>query len=460
MTYARAESFLHALPQFSLEGASALTPGLDRIKALLQEMGDPQKAYPIVHIAGTNGKGSTASFLASILTSSGKKAGLHTSPHLIHLSERLRVDGRPAPEHWIASVVEQYQDVIRACQNSFFEVLVALSLLYFAEEEIDVAVVEVGLGGRLDATNIVSPELAIITSIALDHTQILGDSFRDIAREKAGIIKQGTPVISGVQHPDAVDEIRKIAAGKDAPLVLLEDAVAWKPVGETAGPPALKVATNLRDYGEIELGLHGAYQYKNALLALLAAEMLLDGEAEAEAFIRAGLHNVVQQSGIRGRMEIVREEPLVVLDVGHNSEGLAAALNAISDMLKARSGQLFILFGTMRDKDVHQMARQLSGTGARIFIAPLFPESAQYERTRSGSNISGQKFSSRALPPGELVQILQSCNLDVKKGLDVAEVDDLKQGLFRFSEEATEKDGLLIVGSHYLVAQYHRLTVT
>lgn len=447
MDYQEAASFLDTLPRFALEGATALAPGLERIEALLAAMGNPHLAYPVVHIAGTNGKGSTASFLASIFSAAGNKAGLHTSPHFIGPAERLRVNGRPAPETWLAAAVTSYREVIQAQRASFFEALVALSLLYFADAQVDVAVVEVGLGGRLDATNIVSPELAIITSIGLDHTQILGDSFRDIAREKAGIIKKGVPVLSGVQQPDAAAEIAQAARRQQAPLVLLDEIAGWQPVGKSAGRSVLNVSTSGGEYDALEIGLPGAYQHRNALLALLAAEMLLGTGEKTTAAIRAGLREVVQRSGLRGRMEIVRQEPLVVLDVGHNPEGLFAALNAMSEMLEEKLGQLFVLFGTMRDKDIHEMARQLSGFGARLFAAPI-----QTETTHTSRNHAGQNVSTRALPPAELVQTLRLYHLDV------TEVHSLEQGLLLFYEEATNRDGLLIIGSHFLVARYYGLT--
>ena len=414
-----------------MDGDAAYTPGLQRIGTVLEAMGNPHREYPIVHIAGTNGKGSTASFIAAIATASGKKTGLHTSPHLYHLAERLRVDGEPASESWIAETVGRYQAVFKKEKVSFFEATVAMSFCYFAFQHVDLAVVEVGLGGRFDATNIVSPELAIITSISLDHTKILGNSIRDIAREKAGIIKSHIPVLYGVEQQDAVEEIQQVAAREMAPIASLEESADWSVVGKSFDNSTVKVSTERRNYELLTVGLPGQHQCRNALLALLAAEKLFGDTEQLDVFIAEGLARVAELSGLKGRMEVVKKEPLVVLDVGHNLDGLRAAVSFMLNVLRGRQGHLFVMFGTMRDKDTQQMAKQLSGIGAKVYTPPIDSE--------------------RAMPPEELAVVLRSYNVNAEH------VPDLEQGLLRFFEEATDRDGLLIVGSHYLVSQYNRL---
>lgn len=431
MTYEAAEDFLFALPRFAMEGNAAYAPGLERIGAVLEAMGNPHRSYPIVHIAGTNGKGSTASFLAAIATASGRKTGLHTSPHLYRMNERLRVDGEPAPGEWIVEAVERYRAVFEKEKVSFFEAMVALSFQYFAHQSVDLAVIEVGLGGRFDATNIVSPELAIVTSISLDHTQILGNSIRDIAREKAGIVKPHIPVLSGVKQSDAVEEIQKAAAQMEAKFVSLDEAVEWSVVGESGYKSTIKASTARQEYQSLTIGLPGPHQCRNALLALLAAEKLFVSENRLDAFIAEGLANVAALSGLKGRMEVVKEEPLVVLDVGHNLDGLRAAVTFMLDAVSGRQGHLFVMFGTMRDKDIHQMVKHLAGIGVKVYTPPI--------------------HSDRAVPSTELATTLRSHDINVEHVLS------LEEGLFRFSKESTHKDGLLIVGSHYLVAQYNRL---
>ncbi len=430
MKFAEAADYLLRRPRFAVAGKAAYEPGLDRISGVLAAMGNPHEDYPIVHIAGTNGKGSTASFLAAILTAYGKRVGLHTSPHLMHMAERLRIDGRPADESWIAARVARYRAVFDLHQVSFFEAMVALSLLYFAEQAVDLAVVEVGLGGRLDATNIVSPVLAIITSIGLDHTQILGNSIRDIAREKAGIIKQGVPVFSGVVQADAASEIKKSAVLHASTMTAVDDAVAWHAVDGRSAVTHINAVTQSQQYSNLYVSLPGEHQARNALLALMAAEFLLPAGGRRNQAIMRGLAETPALSGLRGRMEVVAEEPLVVLDVGHNTEGLTAALKHMSRAAGENEGQLFVMFGTMRDKDVEQMAKQLAAIGALVFAPPI--------------------QSDRALPPKELAQLLRSQNVACTC------VESVEKGLSRFYEQATSKDGLLIVGSHFLVAQYNR----
>ena len=431
MTYPEAETYLNTLPMFAMKGAVAYAPGLNRIRAVLEAMGQPHLTYPIVHIAGTNGKGSTASFLAAIATASGAKTGLHTSPHLRHVAERMRVNGVPAPAAWIAASVSQYKDVFTKKRVSFFEATVALSLLYFAHQAVDLAIVEVGLGGRLDATNIVSPALVIITSIGLDHTHILGNSIRDITREKAGIIKAGVPVLSAVTQQDAIQEIKAAAAQKAAPFILLDDVIHWSVLEETPTGLSIKAVTSLQEYPALKIGLLGLHQSRNALLALLAAEILFADVDQLAQFIGAGLAQVVALSGLRGRMEVVYKEPLIILDVGHNQDGLHAALTSMSAMLMKNQGQLFVMFGTMGDKDIVEMAKQLSTAGARVFAPPIIAE--------------------RALSSKELVQMLRAQNIKATR------VSSFEEGLSQFHKEATSRDGLLIVGSHFLAAQYLRM---
>lgn len=462
MTYPEAEAFLLNLPRFAIKGAAAYEPGLERIAAVLEAMGNPHKAYPVVHIAGTNGKGSTASCLSAIAVVAGRKTGLHTSPHLLHLAERMRVDGVPAPETWIAQAVTMYADVFRDVQVSFFEAMVALSFHYFAAQRVDLAIVEVGLGGRLDATNIVSPELAIITSIGLDHVDILGNSIRDIAREKAGIIKSGVPVITGAQQPDALDVIGQIADIKEVQsLTVLDQAAVWTVIGKNLDGFQLKVRTSQRVYDALDVALTGEYQVRNALLALLAAEILFDKEKTLPGIVAAGLANVKAHSGLSGRMEVVKKEPLVVLDVGHNSEGLYEALKSMTNALTVRRGQLFVMFGTMRDKDIKVMAGHLSAFDARVFVPPLYPDGtigrafqaqlSEFKQARSNKEIQKSTRDNRAMPSEELVQFLR------EQRVDVQHVSSLEEGLLRFEEEATSRDGLLVVGSHVLVSQYLKM---
>ena len=355
-------AYLYALPRFADTGTAAFKPGLARMRRLLAALGDPHTVYPTLHVAGTNGKGSTASMLAAIATASGRRTGLHTSPHLLTLGERLRLDGTPAPDAWIADTVARHRAAFDAVEPSFFEATTALSLLYFAEEHVDLAVVETGLGGRLDATNVLQPEAAVITHIGLDHTDLLGATLAEIAREKAGIIKPRTPVFTAVTDSDAKAVLAEVAAAREAPLYDLhaETTVHDQRVGLDA--LVLDVTTPVRRYDGLRVGLAGRHQTSNAVLAVRVAETVLNAANEA---ICEGLANVRRLAGLRARLEVVRRQPLVVVDVGHNPDGLAAALTFVQAQRPAE-GRLYVVLGLLRDKDAAAIGRRLAQADATV----------------------------------------------------------------------------------------------
>lgn len=422
MTSDDAIAYLHDLPRFAGVADDAYRPGLERMEALMDAMDRPHEAFPSVHVAGTNGKGSTASMLAAIATAAGRRTGLHTSPHLTHVTERMRINGRPAPEAWLAKAIVRYRAVFDRIGPSFFEATVALSLRYFADQQVDLAVVEVGLGGRLDATNILQSEWAIITSIDLEHTALLGDTLGAIAREKAGIIKPGAPVLTSVRQPEALDAIHKVAAAQDAPLHAVADEVTVLHAETMLDHSVLDITTPVRTYEALRVGLGGAHQQRNAMLALRAAELL---GLEVEA-IRAGLRNVRQLAGLRGRLEILQRDPLIVCDVAHNPSSLAATLDALQPALDIRGGQLHVLLGLMRDKDVSAIAELLKEAGATVTPVDLPSE--------------------RALPAEALHDTLADQGVRVTDPMPVA------AGLASFRKDAAMEDVLLITGSHQMLA--------
>ncbi|PSQ82100.1 MAG: dihydrofolate synthase, partial [Bacteroidetes bacterium QS_1_63_11] len=214
-------------PQYANVADDAYAPGLDRMRTLVDAMGNPHEALRVVHVAGTNGKGSTSALTAAIATAVGLRTGLPTSPHLTHVAQRMRVNGTPAPTDWLADTLDQHRALIERVQPSFFELTVALTFRYFAEQNVDLAVIEVGLGGRLDSTNVLHPALSVITHVDLDHTEMLGDTLGAIAREKAGIIKPQTPALSAVTKEEAQVAIAEVAAQNDAPLHRLDDEATW-----------------------------------------------------------------------------------------------------------------------------------------------------------------------------------------------------------------------------------------
>ncbi|MBO6574529.1 MAG: hypothetical protein JJ896_03860 [Rhodothermales bacterium] len=338
-------AYLMAMPQYGLAGDVALKPGLARIRALLAAMGRPDRGMPIMHVAGTNGKGSTASFAAAILTSHGLRTGLHTSPHLLHPGERMRVNGIAAPHEWLDQAVETWRPAIEGTQASYFEATVALSLLRFAEENVDAAVVEVGLGGRLDATNVLDTAVSVITRVALDHAHILGNSVQAIASEKAGIIRPGIPVVLGKQDLPAAHAIRETALKLQAPLI--EAAGRWK--GSTLNTPSRRL-THLKP------GLEQAHQRENAATGVLASEILLDilNVPLLPRAVRSGLRHVRRLSGLRARYEILSREPLCVVDVAHNPDALIPVLQRFRR--DAGPGEARVRLGLMADKELEPVA--------------------------------------------------------------------------------------------------------
>ncbi len=358
MTYAEAERRLFALPRFADAGAAAYRPGLDRMRALLAALGDPHTAYPVIHVAGTNGKGSTASFAAAIAQASGARVGLHTSPHLVTLRERMRVDGEPAPETWVAEAVGRMADVLDAVGPSFFEATVALSFLSFAEHGVDLAVVEVGLGGRLDATTVVQPVACAVTHIGLDHTDLLGETLAEIAREKAGIAKSGVPLLHTVADAEAARALTDEAVRRGAAVEDVRRSCRVEVAERTL--LRIQLATPTHDYGEVEVGLPGEHQAWNAALAVRAAEVGMERAGLAGPTVesaRRGLRDVVALSGLRGRGEALPGDPRVVLDVAHNADGWRAALGALAD---PDGGRRWALVGVMADKDAGALARLLA----------------------------------------------------------------------------------------------------
>ena len=429
MDFTAAYQYLLALPRFDKYGKLAYKPGLERMDALLEAMGHPETTYPSVLVAGTNGKGSTASMLAAIGTATGRRIGLHTSPHLVQVTERMRIDGCPAPEDWFAARISSFKTLIDRIGPSFFEITAALSLLYFAEEEVDWAIVEVGLGGRLDATNVLNAELAIITNIGFDHTDLLGHTLTLIAKEKAGIIKSNKPVLTGADQEEALAVIRAAARSNDVPCHCTGDETKILKADSVRGGLSLTIRTPLRVYQQLAVGLAGKHQIGNAVLAVRAAELLFAEVSQRAGDVFAGLRDVRRLSGLRGRLDILQTEPLIVADVGHNAEGLAATLDYIVPEVKQKAGQLFVLFGVMRDKEVLDMMRLLADAQATVFLVILDNE--------------------RAKKPAELKDLFG------QTGISIAGVGSVSEGQSQFLEDARINDALLITGSHQVVAQLY-----
>lgn len=417
VTFADAERLLLALPRFTATGAGALNLGLDRMRAMLAEAGDPHRCAPVVHVAGTNGKGSTASLTAALLTASGQRVGLHTSPHLWHVGERMRVDGVAADQAWLAAAVARRADLFARHAPSYYEATLLLAFERFADAGVDALVVEVGLGGRLDATNVVTPAVTVVTALALDHTDVLGPTLADVAREKAGIVKPGAPLLTLAQPAEAMAELHAAAdrAGMTAEVVdetvrVADEGTRW--------------TTPLAAYDGVRLALDGAHQRLNAALALRAAEAFTGRPLDPEA-VRRGLADVARLAGLRGRLETIRACPRVVVDVAHNAHGLAAALAAT---VPPPGGRRTIALGMMGDKDVDDVCRLLAASGARIVPVAIAD-------------------TPRALAPDALAARLAAAGADVAAPSTVAAV------LETFTQTAAPDDVLLVCGSFLVTAQ-------
>ncbi len=318
---------------------------LDRVRELLAALGNPQQAYRAVHVAGTKGKGSTTAMIESALRAGGYRTGMYTSPHLHTFRERIRRDGAPIPEADVVRLVERLRPVLAVRPEvTVFEIITAMAMLYMSEEPVDFGVFEVGLGGRLDATNILEPEVAVITSISLDHTKILGDTLEAIAGEKAGIIKRGVPVVSAPQRPAALGVIEAKAADLGAPLTLVGGDWRWRALGADLTGQCLSIyragQERAPEYERLEIPLLGAPQLENAATAVAALEVLREGglALDREA-IRRGLAEVSWP----GRLEILSPKPLVVVDGAHNPYSMERLIEAVGDHL--RYGRLLLVFG-------------------------------------------------------------------------------------------------------------------
>ena len=342
MDYRRAVDWMcSALPMFQKMGSAAYRPGLENTEYLMDYLGHPERGLRCIHVAGTNGKGSTSSMLASVLMEAGYRTGLYTSPHLIDFRERMRVDGEMIPKEFVADFVERHLDFFTAHSFSFFEMTTAMAFCWFRACGVDVAVVETGLGGRLDSTNVVRPDLSVITNIALDHTAILGDTCVQIAGEKAGIIKPGVPVLIGENDPEIEPVFRAKAAREGAPLYFTDHGI------------------RLEDY---PCPLEGDYQRFNIATVVAACGILRESWKLDPQTVRRGLARVVDNTHLQGRWQVLSRRPLVVCDTGHNVNGIGEIVRQLSHTPK---GRLFMVFGMVNDKDVDG-------------VLALLPKEAQY----------------------------------------------------------------------------------
>jgi dihydrofolate synthase/folylpolyglutamate synthase len=340
--------------------------GLRGIRMLLQSLGNPHRRLKTIHIAGTNGKGSTAAMIAAILTSAGYTTGLYTSPHLIDLRERIRINGKPVPQKVVVQIVRRLRRHIQRNRNTFFEAVTAMAFKYFADRRVDIAVIETGLGGRLDATNVIRPEVSVITTIGLEHVEILGRTLRMIAREKAGIIKRGVPCVTGVESEPVLSVLRKAATARDSRLVIPVD-VKTNVRQATLRGSVVDIRFDTMTLDNLGISLPGRFQFRNAMVAVAALNMLSrNGHwTISEKSIRKGLANVQRYTGLEARLSIVRRSPLILADVAHNPEAVRSLIGSLRDLGVER---MDIVFGVMRDKNYRLMVRILQPVAGRLFL--------------------------------------------------------------------------------------------
>lgn len=415
------EYLFNSTPVFEKVGAKAYKPGLQTTETLDKHFGHPHRQFKSIHVAGTNGKGSCSHTLAAILQSEGYKVGLFTSPHLVDFRERIRVNGECISEQYIIDFVEKERRFFEPLHPSFFELTTALAFKYFAEQKVDIAIIEVGLGGRLDCTNIITPILSIITNISKDHTQFLGNTLADIAGEKAGIIKPGVPVIIGEDLPETRPVFQQKAQKENSPIIFAQDENQQEV--QKAEHINGKMEYTTRTWGKLTGELCGDYQAKNMNTILNAVKYLTLVKNKGTS-IKYGISHVTELTGLMGRWQKIQDRPLVICDTGHNVGGW----QYLAPQIKAQAcRQLRIVFGMVDDKDVTTVMKML-------------PKDAIYYWT--------QATTKRAIKVEKIAELGTSLGLNgnvypsVNKAFKAAQAD------------AAEDDFIFVGGSSYIVADF------
>ena len=387
------------LPMYQRQGKTALKKDLTNILAFCDVLKHPEHKFKSIHVGGTNGKGSTSHILSSVLQEAGYKVGLYTSPHLKNFTERIRINGEEVSQPFVVDFISKHKNFLEQQQLSFFEMTVGMAFEYFATQHVDIAIIEVGLGGRLDSTNIINPEVSVITNIGYDHTQFLGDTLKEIAFEKAGIIKNNTPIVIGEKQEEVVNVFLHKASEMNADIHFSSDIKH-----------------------EYTTDLLGRYQEKNIRTALQTFQVL-EGFAISETHIRQGLLNVVNNTNFKGRWQILKEIPKVICDTAHNKEGLQIVLDQLANQ---SFKNLHIVLGVVNDKKLEE-------------LLPLFPKHANYY------------FCTPDIPRG-----LDKCELEVKSshfGLQGNVFDSVNEAYAKAILNAEKEDLIFIGGSTFVVAE-------
>ncbi len=429
MDYQSCIDYLYTkLPMFSRTGAAALKMDLSNTISLCEALGNPQKKFKTIHVAGTNGKGSVSHLIASILQEAGYKTGLYTSPHLMDFRERIRINGNMISKENVVDFTEKISHLIEAIEPSFFEVTVAMAFNHFAEECVEVAVIETGLGGRLDSTNIINPEISIITNIGLDHVQLLGNTFKLIATEKAGIIKGKTPVVIGQTMPETAEVFKQKALEMQAPIVFSDALWEAIPLPSLSGTIAVELVNPLnREKKVYHSDLAGIYQSENIRTVVTAVEILVNTGWKIDALsIASGIAHAKKNTGLQGRWETIHKNPYLILDVAHNTEGMRQVIHQIN---ASGFDNLYIVLGMSKDKDI----------GAVLEMLPL---TAQYGYTKAD------------IPRALEVETLSSMANAI--GLNGECFGDVNTAIEHFSKKAGSNDLILVCGSVFVVGEVDR----
>jgi dihydrofolate synthase/folylpolyglutamate synthase len=426
MNYQETINYLFTrLPMFSRIGAAAIKKDLHNTIALCNALDNPQKDFKTIHIAGTNGKGSVSHMLAAILQTAGYKVGLYTSPHLHDFRERIKINGEMISEKYVIDFTKRIEPQIDLIEPSFFEITVAMAFEYFATEQVDVAVIETGLGGRLDSTNIITPVLSVITNIGWDHMNLLGDTLEKIAGEKAGIIKQNIPVVVGETVAETKTVFEAKVKAMQAPLQFAYDqftVVRKETVNHKLNVEVLEAATkNVLQY---TLDLPGIYQTKNILTVLAAVRQLQQQNFSiTEEHLQTALTATKQINGLHGRWEVLQSHPTLVLDVGHNEDGMK---HIVAQLAESNYQQLHIIIGMVKDKEIEN-------------VLALLPTDAHYYFTKA--------HIPRALPETDLQQKAATFQLNGNC------FEDVNAAIADALQHATKDDLVLVCGSVFLVGE-------
>jgi dihydrofolate synthase / folylpolyglutamate synthase len=413
------------LPMFSRIGKAALKPDLTNTIKLCAALGDPQNKFKSVHIAGTNGKGSTSHALAAVFQQAGYKTGLYTSPHLVDFRERILINGIPVSKDWVVSFVAQHKAVIEEVQPSFFEITVAMAFQAFAEAQVDIAIIETGLGGRLDSTNVITPLLSIITNISYDHKDLLGNTLAEIAAEKAGIIKPNVPVVVGEQHAETERVFFEHSVHKHSNIYYAQSLWGMVRVKQDAKYQYYKAVNNARmQMYDLHTDLLGNYQQHNIKTVLTAAEILANhGFNLTTENTIAALANVKGTTSLHGRWEYLSEDPTIICDVAHNPAGLAEVLEQWD---KVPANNKHIVIGFVKDKDISE-------------ALSLFPKDSFYYFCNAQIE--------RALPAAELKALAETY------GLNGDAYGTVSDAINAANAHMGKADALLITGSFFIVGE-------